>query len=63
MAVHQEAKTIEAFERAVIAREWMGAGHPENVEAIERHYHEAKAKMYELLGLTYRPPAEPDDDD
>lgn len=53
MAVHQEAATIEAFERAVRAHEFLGGSPPEDQDAIERQYHRAKAKLYALLGLTY----------
>ena len=61
MAVHQEAKTIEAFEKAVREHAWIGSAHPEDRRSIERHYHTRKAKLYELLGLTYVIPEEDDD--
>lgn len=58
MPVRQEAKTIEAFEKAVREHAWIGAQIPEAHLDIERQYHRTKAKMYELLGLTYRYPSE-----
>lgn len=63
MPVHQEAKTIEAFEKAVEAYVWRGAGHPEDIPRIERHYHAKKAALYALLGLNYRIPIEDEDDE
>lgn len=63
MAVHQEAKTIEAFEKAVREHAFMGAAHPEDQLGIERHYHAKKAKLYALLGLDYVMPSSDDDDD
>ena len=63
MPVHQEAKTIEAFERAVREHAFMGAQIPEAHEEIERHYHRAKAKLHALLGLDYRIPIDEEDED
>lgn len=56
MAVYQEAQTIEAFERAVRQHAFKGSRPTEEHEEIEAHYHRTKAKLYDLLGLTYRRP-------
>lgn len=61
MSIPQEARTIEAFERAVIEYTWRGGGHPEDEPRIILHYHRTKAKMYELLGLKYTIPEEDDE--
>ncbi len=58
MAVHQEARTIEAFERAVREHAFRGAQMPEAHAEIDAQYYRAKTRMYELLGLSYRMPDE-----
>ena len=51
-------ETVEAFEQAVIDYSWRGAAPPEEVAGIVLHYHQTKAKLYELFGSIHTIPEE-----
>lgn len=61
MPIHQERKTVEAFEKAVREHAFKGSQYPEDHARIEMHYHRKKAKLLELLGLDYKIPDEDED--